>query len=199
MNKTEFLEKLKCGLSGLPQNDIEERVNFYSEMIDDRMEEGYTEEAAIAEIGTVEKVVSQILDETPLSKIVKEKVRPKRVLRVWEIILLIVGSPLWISLLAVLAVLLMVCYILIWIVPIVMWAIAVCLGCGGLVSIFPVAVLLYRGEILAALAILGAGLFCLGLAILAVFLSRSITKGCAFLSKKLAHGVKYMFVGKGSR
>ena len=39
MTKQEFLAELRRGLSGLPQNDIEERLNFYSEMIDDRMEE----------------------------------------------------------------------------------------------------------------------------------------------------------------
>ena len=39
MNKQEFLMRLREGLSGLPQNEIEERLTFYSEMIDDRIEE----------------------------------------------------------------------------------------------------------------------------------------------------------------
>lgn len=97
MNKQEFLAELRKGLHGLPQNDIEERLTFYNEMIDDRMEEGLTEDAAVSEIGTVNEVISQIVTETPLSKIVKEKVRPKRTLRVWEIVLLALGSPIWLS------------------------------------------------------------------------------------------------------
>ena len=37
MNKQEFLTQLRQGLSGLPQDDIEKRLTFYSEMIDDRI------------------------------------------------------------------------------------------------------------------------------------------------------------------
>ena len=33
MNKQEFLTELRKGLSGLPQNDIEERLAFYGEML----------------------------------------------------------------------------------------------------------------------------------------------------------------------
>ncbi len=51
MSKQEFLAQLKDGLSGLPQSDIEERVAFYEEMIDDRIEEGLSEEQAVSEIG----------------------------------------------------------------------------------------------------------------------------------------------------
>ncbi len=42
-------------------------------MIDDRVEEGLTEEEAISEIGTVNEILSQIIEEIPLSKLVKEK------------------------------------------------------------------------------------------------------------------------------
>ena len=44
MNKQEFITSLYNRLSGLPQNDIENSIEFYSEMIDDRIEEGLTEE-----------------------------------------------------------------------------------------------------------------------------------------------------------
>ncbi len=33
MNKQEFLTDLRKALSGLPQDDIEERIAFYGEMI----------------------------------------------------------------------------------------------------------------------------------------------------------------------
>ena len=48
MNKQEFLSQLRKGLAGLPQNDIEERLAFYGEMIDDRIEEGLSEEEAVS-------------------------------------------------------------------------------------------------------------------------------------------------------
>ena len=37
MNKREFIDKLRTKLKGLPNSDIEERLGFYAEMIDDLM------------------------------------------------------------------------------------------------------------------------------------------------------------------
>lgn len=42
MSKEEFLTRLRSALAGLPQNEVNERIAFYGEMIDDRMEEGAT-------------------------------------------------------------------------------------------------------------------------------------------------------------
>ena len=38
MTKQKFLARLREGLRGLPEADIEERLTFYGEMLDDRME-----------------------------------------------------------------------------------------------------------------------------------------------------------------
>lgn len=59
MNKQEFLAELQKGLSGLPQEDRDERLTFYGEMLDDRMEEGLSEEEAVAAVGSVEEIVRQ--------------------------------------------------------------------------------------------------------------------------------------------
>lgn len=48
MLKEEFLAQLRGGLAGLPQEDLEERLAFYSELLDDRMEEGLSEAEAVA-------------------------------------------------------------------------------------------------------------------------------------------------------
>ena len=90
MNKKDFLDRLRNGLSGLPQENIEERLRIYSEIIDDRMEEGFTEEQAVSAVGTVEQIVSQIVAETPLSIITNsitavleltENKKPKRTVK----------------------------------------------------------------------------------------------------------------------
>ena len=47
MKKKEFLDALSRGLSPLPKRERDERVNFYREMIDDRIEEGIPEEEAV--------------------------------------------------------------------------------------------------------------------------------------------------------
>ena len=111
MLKTAFLEALQSGLAGLPQQDIEERLAFYGEMIDDRMEEGLSEEEAVEAIGPVDRVINEIIAQTPLTKIVKERIKPKRSLRAWEILLLILGFPLWFPLMIVAFVLILVFYV----------------------------------------------------------------------------------------
>ena len=72
MTKKEFLDALRKRLRGMPKQDVEERLAFYSEMIDDRIEEGCTEEEAVAQLGPVEEIASQIIADIPLVKIVKE-------------------------------------------------------------------------------------------------------------------------------
>ena len=87
MNKQEFLCKLREALIGFPKQDVEDRLAFYSEMIDDRIEEGLTEEEAVFAIGSVDEVEAQIVAEIPLVKIAKEKIKPKRRLKTWEMLL----------------------------------------------------------------------------------------------------------------
>ena len=99
MTKMQFLMSLHDQLLGLPKEDVEQRLNFYSEMIEDRMEEGMAEAEAVAAIGSPEEIVSQIIADTPLVKIAKERIKPKRRLKSGEIVLLALGSPLWLSLL----------------------------------------------------------------------------------------------------
>ncbi|MBR6725619.1 MAG: DUF1700 domain-containing protein, partial [Clostridia bacterium] len=95
MNKEQFLIELAAALAGLPEEDIEKSLEYYSEMIDDRTEDGLSEEEAVAALGTIAEIRAQIIKDTPLPKIIKEKVKPKRSFRGWEIAVIIIGFPLW--------------------------------------------------------------------------------------------------------
>lgn len=98
MNKQEFIAQLRKGLYGLPQDDIEERLTFYSEMIEDRIEEGLSEEEAVSGVGSVDEIVAQVVWDIPFAKIAKERIKSNRRLKAWEIVLLVLGSPIWLSL-----------------------------------------------------------------------------------------------------
>ncbi|MBQ7565830.1 MAG: DUF1700 domain-containing protein [Oscillospiraceae bacterium] len=194
MNKQEFLDRLRQALSGLPQEDIDERLSFYGEMIDDRVEDGLTEQEATAEIGSAEDVAAQIVADTPLTKIVRERVRPKRRLRVWEIVLLALGSPIWLSLLiAAFAVGLSV-YVVIWAVIVSLWAVDVSLIVSALGGVTVGVLQLSRGE--PGLALVGAGIVLAGLSIFLFFGCKAATRGAAILTKKLAKGIKALFLRK---
>ena len=47
MKKQEFLDLLKNRLWALPERDIQQSLDYYKEMIDDRMEDGLSEEDAV--------------------------------------------------------------------------------------------------------------------------------------------------------
>ena len=196
MDKQEFLNRLREGLAGLPQEDIEERLGFYSEMIDDRMEEGLTEEQAVAEIESPEAIAALIVEETPLPRLVRERVRPKRALRAWELVLLILGSPIWLALgIAALAVLLSV-YIVIWAVIVSLWAvdlafavIGVWLLAAGVLAFLP----LQTGNA-EGLAMIGAALVLAGLAILLFFGCRAATCGAARLTARIGRWIKSLLI-----
>ena len=196
MDKQEFLTRLEQGLSGLPQEDISERLAFYGEMIDDRVEEGFSEEAAVAEIGPADAVIQQIVGETPIARLVKERVRPKRRMQAWEIILLILGSPIWLSLLVAAFAVVLSVYVVIWSVILSLWAadlsLAVSVLGGAAAGVF----LLCRGDALPGIAALGAGIVLAGLSVFLFFGCRAATAGAAALTKKIALWVKTLILRK---
>ena len=193
MTKKEFLKELESKLQGLPQNDLEERLEFYSEMIDDRVEEGKSEFEAVREIGDVDDVVSQIASETPLLKLVKEKAKPKRELKAWEIVLIVIGFPIWLPLLIVALALALVAYILIWILVIVTYAVELSLIVGGLGCI------IYYFASGFNLAFLAIGILGLGAAVFWFFVCIGATKVTLKLSKKIGLGIKRMFISGGKK
>lgn len=196
MNKQQFLEELKNKLSGLPQSEVEERIVFYSEMIDDRTEEGLSEEDAVSQVGSVDDVASQIINEIPLTKIVKEKIKPKRKLRVWEIVLLIAGSPIWVSLLIAAAAVAISIYASVWAVLISLWATALSVGVTAICAVLLSVVMIAYGNVPGGLALLGSGIFCAGLTIFLTIGCIAATKGILILTKKAALGIKSLFIRK---
>lgn len=196
MTKQEFLSELREGLSGLPREDIEERVNFYSEMIDDRIEEGLSETDAVLEIGTVESVVSHIIEDISLSKLVKEKIKPNRRLNAWEIVLLALGSPIWLSLgIAAIAVVISI-YLSVWAVVISLWSVFASLVGSAIGCVFGGIVISFAESLLLGIALIGAGIFFAGLSIFMFFGCKAATKGTLLLTKKIAIGIKNLFIKK---
>ena len=196
MNKQEFLAQLRQGLSGIPKDDVDERLTFYSEMIDDRMEDGIPEETAVREIGAVDELVSQIIADIPLGKLVKEKITPKKKLKAWEIILIVLGSPIWLSLLVVALAIIFSLYVVLWSVIIVLWAVFASFVACGLAGIAAGVYLAVGNNDLKGIAMIGAGIVCAGLSVFMFFGCKAATKGILNLTKKLAIWIKNCFIKK---
>lgn len=190
MNKQEFLTQLRKGLSGLPQEDIEERLTFYSEMIEDQIEEGRSEEEALSTIGSIDEIVTQTVAEIPLTKISKERKKTKKQRNGIEILLLVLGAPLWISLaIAVLAASLSL-YVSLWSVVVSLWSVFVSLTGCAFGAFLSGAVFACKGNVLPGVAIIGAGILCAGLSIFMFYGCKVATKGILILTKKIAVWIK---------
>lgn len=196
MNKQEFLAELKAKLTGMPQEDIEERLDFYSEIIDDRIEEGLTEEEAVAELGSLEDITKQIMSEIPLTKLVKEKVKPSRILRAWEVVLLVLGAPIWLLLLIALFAIVISIYAVIWSIIISLWAIELSLVACSVGGTFSSVVFMAKGNIVSGVAMLGAGIICVGLAIFGFYGCKYATNAILKFSKKIFIWIKSCFMKK---
>lgn len=186
MHKQEFLAQLRTELSGLPQDDISERMTFYSEMIDDQIEEGLSEEEAVAAIGSAPEIAAQIIAETPLVKIAKERIQVKRQLATWEIVLLVLGFPIWFSIgIAAVAVCFSL-YVSLWFSIISLWAVFGALT-GCFIGVLATGIVLTCcGNVLPGIALFGAGLVCAGLSVFVFCGCRAATKGILMLTKKIA-------------
>ena len=156
MNKQQFLAAIGEQIRSLPQTDVEKSLDYYREMIDDRMEDGLSEEEAVAALGSPEEIAAQILMETPLPKLVKAKLKPSRALRAWEIVLLVLGSPVWLPLLLAAGIIVLAVYIVLWAVIVVLYAADLSFAAatvGGIAGFF---LLLYGGYPVQAVLFLGA-------------------------------------------
>ena len=187
VNKMQFLQAVREQTAGMPLTEINRLLEYYSEMIDEAMEEGMSEEEATAHLGTWQNICAQIeefrtSEPQPIEAIKEEPAKepknpipdkkPKKhvSLPMWAVVLLILTSPIWgaivlslgIAVFAVVASLVVIVGALV----ISLFAIVVALAAVGVVGIPAGVVLLATSGIAPFLLTLGGGLVCVGLAIL---------------------------------
>jgi uncharacterized membrane protein len=196
MRKQAFLDQLRGRLGGIPEAELNERLTFYSEAIDDRVEEGLTEEEAVAAMGSVEEIAEQIIAEIPLAKLAKERIKPKRRLGGIAILLVILGSPIWLSLAVAAAAVMLSLYAVLWSLVASLWAVfaavAVCAPAGIAAGIL----FACSGNFPALLSMIAAAMICGGMAIFLFFGCRAATKGAAWMTKGTIISIKRCFIRK---
>ena len=200
MTKHEFIAQLRAKLSGLPEREVEERLSFYAEMIDDRMEDGSIEEEAVAGLGSVDAIVSQIVSDIPLLKIAgkaaKQRIKQTKKMKTWEIVLLCVGSPVWASLLIAAPAVAFALYVSLWAVIVSLWAAFGSLVGGAFAGIASGLALSMGANVPAGLALIGAGVVCAGLSIFVFFGCKAATRGVVVLAGKTVLTIKRLFIKK---
>lgn len=199
MNKQEFLKKLKKRLSDIPRSDIDGRLNFYSEIIDDYVEEGMTEEDAILKIGPLDEIVSQILSDYAPSTTVKEVKVQKRAVKGWEILLLTLGFPLWFPLLFAAFAVVFSLYASLWAIIISVWALFGSLIACTVGTLISGVIYIFSSNIFIGILMIGLALICLGFAVLLFFGCKLITKLSILPIKPFFRYVKNLFRKKEAK
>lgn len=201
MSKKEFIDELRIKLSKLNNIDIEERLRFYEEMINDRMEDGFSEDEAISGIGTIDEIYIQISQSAPKSHLTLDKARQKFKSRnnkkviilsstaiIWVPVLIALGaSAIGVAVSLVATVLSL--YATLWALVVSAWSIfaafAISAPAGALIGILNV----FSGDALLGIAVIGGGIMAAGLAIFAFYGALYATKGSTILTKKSFSGI----------
>ena len=196
MKKNEFLTELKNRLAGLEQTEVAERLAFYDEIIEDYVEDGVPEEEAVAQLGTIDEIVAQIMSEIPLTKLVAKKMKPQKTVNGGKIALVILTFPIWFPLLIIVISLIFSLYVVLWAIVIALFAVDLALFCA--------AVFLFLGTIPLAMAknvaligmAVGSGFLCLGLFMLFLSVSLLAAKAALKLGGRFLLWLKSFFIGK---
>lgn len=199
MNKLDFLFELEKKLQVLPDQERKQALEYYFEIIDDRMDCGMTEEEAVAGCGNIDEIAEKIIMDTPLTKLVKQKNKARRRMRGWELALIIAGFPIWFSLLVAAFCVLIAVSAALWCVVISVFAVAVALG-GSALGLTALAVMyMIHGQFFPALLVLGCAMILAGLTLLFFLLGKYTAKGVVWLHKITFRGIKRCFIRKEAK
>ena len=198
MTKNEYLKALEQSLGQLGESERQKQLAYYEELFDDMAEDGIGESEAAALLGKPEDAAGEILRETPLTQLVKSRVRPKKGWSALSVVLAVVGSPIWLPIsLALLCVMLCV-YAVIWVVVAVLFAAIVAVGLSGAAAV-AFAVITMGFDPPNALLIAALGIAAIGIGIAGfvgcVYVARATVK----LTALIARGIRSIFIRKDGR
>lgn len=197
MTKNEFISALSEKLSSLPQAEIEKSISYYSEIIDDRIEDGMSEHEAVFTLEDASVIAEKIMYETPLPVLMKARMQKKDSdgKKVFNILFLILGFPLWFPLLLTFVIVLLSIYIVIWSLIVTLYAVLLSFAVSGVFCLIASPFLFAAGNTQALMAV-GGGLILLALTAFTVFPAIAASKGLVKLTKVVAKKTKSLFIKK---
>ncbi len=189
MDKKQFLAALRRALRDLPKEEREKFVLYYQEMIEDHMENGCTEQEAVAQVGDVQAIAADILREQDIFPPAK----PRKRMPVWGWVLVVLGSPFWGPILAAVFCIVFSVYLIIWCIPVTSASVTVGLFAFGMLSLVGSPMVLLDA-VPAGMFQIGAGVAALGLALFAgvatFYLAKVLGKGSVWGVRKMARACR---------
>ena len=190
MTKSEFLNALSKELSALSECDRLRSLHYFEEMIADRMEEGCSEEEAVAAMGNPREIAENILAEEFAERETVPNEKKKYTVPLWLAILLaVIAAPVWIPVVVTFIVTVICIYLIPWCLILGLFATAITCFFGGLAGLILSPLFLVAAPFA---LILGFGLsfVAIGLGILLIFpavlFTKWLAKGTAWCFRKLS-------------
>lgn len=200
MTKNEFMKVLVQRLRGLPQAEIDKSLGYYDEIISDRMEDGMSEEEAVAALGDVEEIAQNILHATPLPTLVKARVDnhcdKNNSNKILWVLILILTFPIWISALGVAFGLFVGLIGTIFGLLVALIAILFSIAAAAVAIVIGAIAAFLTGNVGAGMCYLGGGLFFVGLFLLLTQPVKAACKGLSSGVHWVCHKIKSLFVPK---
>lgn len=196
----EYLSALRKELQGLSEKDIRESVDFYKEMIADRMEDGISEEDAIAGMPSPADAAKEILLDKPrpqaalaqgTAKGTKEKHLPS-----WAMVLLILGAVVWFPLLIAAGSVVLAVDITLIALIIAAFSISIALVGSFFFADFYAIYFFIHGKIAVGIFYFGLSMLSVGAAILSFFFFGWFARKIFSLIKLFGRWVKSLFIRK---
>lgn len=180
MNKQQFFSFLQHEIRSLPRGEQEKVIFYYREIIDDSMEEGLTEEEAVARLGSMNDLVREIF----ISSDERRRASIPTGRKVWISVLLALGFPIWGSIILVLLCLVLCAFILVFVPIIVLGSLALAFFLAGIWAIVGSPFMMLAAAP-AGIVQLGGGIAVLGLSILSAvglgYTVKGVKQACASL------------------
>lgn len=199
MQKREFLSALDKSLAQLTEQERKKQLDYYDELLDDMIEDGMEETAAVEKLGDPSAIAQTIYQELPLPVLVKSRVRPGGGWTALSIILLVLGSPIWVPLALSLATVVLTVYLVIWTIIVTLFVVVLSIAVAGLALL--IGSIGCIGTLSAPLILMA---FAGGVILMAISLAACIgalyaAKGLVAVTVKFAKWVKSLFIKKESK
>ncbi|MDH6364624.1 putative membrane protein [Enterococcus sp. PF1-24] len=187
MDRIDFIKALADELAyEVKPSEIHQLINYYDEIIQDLMEDGYSEKEAVAKLGSPKKLAKEA------AGIQEVEIDIPRRMSTWVLVLLVIGFPIWGSLLIAFVAVIASFYLVLWCIPFSTGLTGVvCTICGAAAAVLSpllMADTLYLGTMQ-----LGAGAAFFGIGILLLILTFSISGSFLRITKKTFAGLKHAF------
>lgn len=167
-------------------------------MISDKIDDGFSEEEAVASLDDVSEIANELLAELPLATLIQSRVKQsheKSSHKTLWIILAICGFPIWLPLMLSIVAVIFSIFVCIWAVVTSFISVEIVLAISGVMSIVAGATMAF-GQNLTGFVLISMGLIAIGLFILLILPLVWLAKKTLSLTLMLFKKIKRLFISK---